>query len=39
MATIERDYHAYLDEMNVVTMIIPYDYDQGEKSSFSLKYG
>ena len=39
MATIERGYHAYLDEMNVVTVIIPYDYDQGEKSSFSLKYG
>ena len=37
MATIERDFHAYLDEMNVVTVIIPYDYDQGEKSSFSLK--
>ena len=39
MTTIEREFHAYLDEMNVVTVIIPYDYDQGEKSSFRLKYG
>jgi pullulanase len=38
MTTIERGFHAYLDEMNVVTMIIPYEYDQGEKSSFRLQH-
>lgn len=38
MAAIERDFHAYLDEINIVTLLIPYNYDQGEKSSFFLKH-
>src|SRR3954452_17166582 len=36
MITIERDYHAYLDEMNVITLIIPPGYDQNVTSSFLL---
>lgn len=37
MITIERDYQAYLDEMNVITIIIPHDYDQNVTSSFQLE--
>ena len=34
MITIERDYFAYLDEMNVVTMIVPYVFEQVKKAPF-----
>ncbi|MCQ6274432.1 type I pullulanase [Bacillus sp. V3B] len=37
MTTIERDYQAYLDEMNVITILIPHDYNHDVMSSFLLE--
>lgn len=37
MNTIERDYFAYLDEMNVITILIPHTLDQHDMSSFQLE--
>ena len=38
MTTSERDFYAYLDEMNIITVLIPYIYDQDGKSSFFIKH-
>jgi pullulanase len=37
MITIEREYQAYLDEMNVVTIIVPHAYDHNVTDSFLLE--
>jgi len=32
-----RDFYAYLDEMNIITIILPYNYHEGNSSTFSLQ--
>ncbi|WP_370225320.1 type I pullulanase [Cytobacillus sp.] len=36
MITIERTFNAYLDEMHLITIILPFSYHQGRSSGFSL---
>ncbi|WP_436373282.1 type I pullulanase [Cytobacillus sp. BC1816] len=36
MITIERTFNAYLDEMHIITIILPFSYHQGRSSGFSL---
>ncbi|KON86692.1 pullulanase [Sporosarcina globispora] len=36
MITIERTFNGYLDEMHIITIILPYSYHQGRSSGFSL---
>src|SRR3954469_996924 len=37
MLTIEREYQAYLDEMNIITLIVPHAYDHNVTDSFLLE--
>ncbi|CAG9622140.1 type I pullulanase [Sutcliffiella rhizosphaerae] len=39
MIFIKRDFEAYLDEMDKITIILPKEIHQGESSTFSLLYG
>ncbi|MBG9543954.1 type I pullulanase [Cytobacillus firmus] len=36
MITIERTFNAYLDEMHIITILLPFSYHQGRSSGFSL---
>ncbi|PLR98189.1 type I pullulanase [Bacillus sp. T33-2] len=36
MIAIERQFYAYLDEMQVITILLPYNYHQGSSSVFFL---
>jgi pullulanase len=39
MISIERNYYAYLDEMQIITILLPFQYHQGRSSRFSLLAG
>jgi pullulanase len=39
MIHIERLFYAYLDDVNIITILLPKDYHNGEASAFSLKQG
>ena len=39
MVAINRDFHAYLDEMQVITVLLPYSYYSGVSTSFYLRKG
>nr|WP_275006690.1 hypothetical protein [Niallia taxi] len=34
MLSIKRDYYAYLDELSVITILLPYMYHGGEANAF-----
>ncbi|QED48993.1 type I pullulanase [Cytobacillus dafuensis] len=36
MISIKRNFFAYLDEMNIMTVLLPYDYNGGNSAFFSL---
>ncbi|WLR56024.1 type I pullulanase [Mesobacillus subterraneus] len=37
MIAIERDFNAYLDQMDVITVLLPYSYFKGTSNEFRLK--
>ncbi|WP_026582555.1 type I pullulanase [Bacillus sp. J33] len=39
MISIERNYYAYLDEMHIITILLPFQYHQGRSSRFFLLAG
>ncbi|GLB58560.1 type I pullulanase [Cytobacillus sp. NCCP-133] len=39
MISIERNYYAYLDEMHIITILLPFQYHQGRSSRFNLLAG
>lgn len=36
MISIERDFYAYLDDKQIITILLPFQYHQGQSSRFSL---
>jgi pullulanase len=37
MLSIKRDYYAYLDELSVITILLPYMYHGGEATAFTVQ--
>ncbi|UII55242.1 type I pullulanase [Cytobacillus spongiae] len=36
MISIKRDFYAYLDKMNLMTILLPYDYHNGHSTKFTI---
>ncbi|WP_141433770.1 type I pullulanase [Bacillus sp. 03113] len=39
MIAVDRDYYAYLDEMKLITILLPHSYHDGVSSTFTFIYG
>ncbi|MDF2854458.1 MAG: pullulanase [Neobacillus sp.] len=39
MISSNREFYAYLDEMNIITILLPLSYHQGLSATFALSYG